>query len=103
MNGQPRRRATALLEVLAVYLPGRLVSYLLVRLAGVSFTNPNDNWSARMTNDGLITASRQMFVWLMFLHAGYFLLISRSTGGIAGEARRPIGLREQAAPGRRCW
>jgi membrane protease YdiL (CAAX protease family) len=75
MNGQTRRRAAALLEVLGVSLAGPLVIWGLRRLIGVSVTNPLNNLSVNTSNAELITASRQMFVLLMFQYAGYFLLI----------------------------
>lgn len=75
MNLQPQRRATAVLEVLGVYLAGGLVTDQLVRLSGISLTNPLENLSVHISGPELITASRQMFVLLMFQYAGYFLLI----------------------------
>ena len=75
MNGQTRRRAAALLEVLGVSLAGPLLMWGLRRLIGVSVTNPLDHLSVHTTDAELITASRQMFVLLMFQYAGYFLLI----------------------------
>ncbi len=75
MNGQTRRRAAALLEVLGVSLAGPLVMWGLRRLIGISVTNPLNSLSVHTTNADLITASRQMFVLLMFQYAGYFLLV----------------------------
>jgi membrane protease YdiL (CAAX protease family) len=75
MNSQTRRRAAALLEVLGVSLAGPLLMWGLRRLIGVSVTNPLDHLSVHTTDAELITASRQMFVLLMFQYAGYFLLI----------------------------
>ena len=74
MNGQTRRRVAALLEVLGVSLAGPLVIWGLRRLIGVSITNPFNTLSSHTTDAELITASRQMFVLLMFQYAGYFLL-----------------------------
>src|SRR5580704_1368582 len=71
MNGQTRRRAAALLEVLGVSLAGPLLMWGLRRLIGVSVTNPLNNLSAHTTDAELVTASRQMFVLLMFQYAGY--------------------------------
>jgi hypothetical protein len=75
MNGQTRRRAAALLEVLGVYLAGRLPMVELVRRSGVPVMNPLENLSAGITDAGLITASRQMFVVPMLQYAGCFPLI----------------------------
>lgn len=75
MNSQTRRRAAALLEVLGVSLAGPLVIWGIRRLIGVSVTNPLNNLSVHTTDAELITASRQMFVLLMFQYAGYFLLV----------------------------
>jgi membrane protease YdiL (CAAX protease family) len=75
MNGQPQRRAAAVLEVLGVYVAGGLVTDQLVRLSGVTLANPLESLSVHITGPQLITASRQMFVLLMFQYAGYFLLI----------------------------
>jgi membrane protease YdiL (CAAX protease family) len=75
MTGQHQRRATAVLEVLGVYLAGGLVTNLLIRLSGVSLKNPLENLSVHITGAELITASGQIFVLLMFQYAGYFLLI----------------------------
>jgi membrane protease YdiL (CAAX protease family) len=75
MNGLLQRRATAVLEVLGVYLAGGLLTNLLIRLSGVAVRNPLENLSIHITGAALITASRQMFVLLMFEYAGYFLLI----------------------------
>jgi membrane protease YdiL (CAAX protease family) len=75
MNSQTRRRAAALLEVLGVSLAGPLLMWGLRRLIGISVTNPLNNLSAHTTDAELITASRQMFVLLMFQYAGYFVLI----------------------------
>jgi membrane protease YdiL (CAAX protease family) len=75
MNGQTRRRAAALLEVLGISLAGPLLMWGLRRLIGVSVTNPLDHLSVHTTDAELITASRQMFVLLMFQYTGYFLLI----------------------------
>ena len=75
MNGQTPRRASALLEVLGVSLAGPLMMWGLRRLIGASVTNPLNNLSVHTTDAELITASRQMFVLLMFQYAGYFLLI----------------------------
>jgi hypothetical protein len=47
----------------------------LRRLIGISVTNPLNNLSVHTTDAELITASRQMFVLLMFQYAGYVLLI----------------------------
>ena len=69
------RRAAALLEVLGVSVTGPLVMFEVRQLLGISLTNPLNNLSAHITNAELITASRQMFVLLMFQYAGYFLLI----------------------------
>jgi membrane protease YdiL (CAAX protease family) len=75
MNGRKLRRAAALLEVLGVSLAGPLVMWSLRRLIGISVTNPLNNLSVHATDADLITASRQLFVLLMFQYAGYFLLI----------------------------
>jgi membrane protease YdiL (CAAX protease family) len=75
MNSQTRRRAAALLEVLGISLAGPLLMWGLRRLIGVSVTNPLDHLSVHTTDAELITASRQMFVLLMFQYTGYFLLI----------------------------
>jgi membrane protease YdiL (CAAX protease family) len=75
MNGQTRRRAAALLEVLGLSLAGPLVMWGLRRLIGVSVTNPLNNLTVHTADAELIKASRQMFVLLMFQYAGYFLLI----------------------------
>jgi membrane protease YdiL (CAAX protease family) len=75
MNSQSRRRAAALLEVFGVYAAGSLVADQLFRLSGLSLTNPLSNLSVNTTGAGLITASWQMFVLLMFQYAGSFLLI----------------------------
>lgn len=75
MNGQTRRRAAALLEVLGVSLAGPLLMWGLRQLIGVSVTNPLNTLSVHATDADLVTASRQMFVLLMFQYAGYFLLI----------------------------
>jgi membrane protease YdiL (CAAX protease family) len=72
MNGQ---RIAALLEVFGVSLTGPLLMWELRRLVGVSVTNPLTNLNAHVSNAELITASRQMFVLLIFQYAGYFLLI----------------------------
>ena len=75
MNGQTRSR-DVLLEVLGRRsLAAPLVIPGLRRLIGVSVTNPLDNLSTHTTDAELITASRQMFVLLVFQYAGYFLLI----------------------------
>jgi membrane protease YdiL (CAAX protease family) len=70
-----RRRTAALFEVLGVSLAGPLAMWELRRLLGVQLTNPLNSLSANITGPGLITASRQMFVLLMFQYGGYFLLI----------------------------
>jgi membrane protease YdiL (CAAX protease family) len=75
MNGQTRQRAAALLEVLGVSLAGPLLIWGLRRLMGVSVTNPLNNLNVHTTDAELVTASRQMFVLLMFQYTGYFLLI----------------------------
>jgi membrane protease YdiL (CAAX protease family) len=75
MTSQTRRRAAAVLEVLGVSLAGPLLIWGLRRLMGVSVTNPLDSLSVHTTDAELITASRHMFVLLMFQYAGYFLLI----------------------------
>jgi membrane protease YdiL (CAAX protease family) len=75
MNAQPRRRAAALLEVLGIYLAGQGVTGLLVSLLGLRPVNPLDSFTAGITDTGLITATRQLFVLLMLQYAGYFLLI----------------------------
>lgn len=75
MNGQKRRRAAALLEVLGVSLAGPLLIWGLRRLIGVPVTNPLNNLSVHTADADLITASRQMFVLLVFQYAGYFLLV----------------------------
>jgi len=72
MNG---RRIAALLEVLGVSLAGPMLMWLVRRLAGISVTNPLTSLSAHVTDAALITASRQIFVLLIFQYAGYFLLI----------------------------
>jgi len=70
-----RRRATALLEVLGVYLVGPLVTAQLVRVLGLRLVNPFDHFTAGISDAGLITASRQMFLLLVLQYAAYFLLI----------------------------
>jgi membrane protease YdiL (CAAX protease family) len=75
MSRQSQRRAAAVLEVLGVYLAGGLVADQLIRLSGVSATNPLAKLSVHTTGAELISASGQMFVLLMFQYAGYFLLI----------------------------
>ena len=75
MNSQTLRRAAALLEVLGVTLAGPVLMWGLRQLLGVTVTNPLNNLSARTTDAQLITASRQLFVLLMFQYGGYFLLI----------------------------
>ena len=69
MNGQAQRRAAALLEVLGVSLAAGLVTDQLVRLSGMSDTNPLQGLSIHSTGAELITASRQMFVLLIFQYA----------------------------------
>jgi hypothetical protein len=75
MNVQTRRRAAALLEVLGVSLAGPLLMWWLRGLIGVSVTNPLTSLSVHTSDGELITASRQIFVLLIFQYAGYFLLI----------------------------
>jgi membrane protease YdiL (CAAX protease family) len=70
-----RRRTTALLEVLGVFLAGQLVTGQLMRFFGVSPANPLTDFTAGVTDVELITATRQLFVLLMLQYAGYFLLI----------------------------
>jgi len=65
----------AVLEVLGIYLASDLVTAQVVRLSGVSVTNPLQNLSVNATGTELITASRQMFVSEMFGYAGLFLLV----------------------------
>jgi len=74
MTGQSQRRAAALLEVLGVYLAGPLAMFGVRRLLGLSLPNPLNNLTAHATNAELVTASRQMFVLLMFQYASYFML-----------------------------
>lgn len=75
MAGQSQRRVAALAEVLGIFLAGGLVTDLLIRFSGIPVTNPLANFNADITGAQLITASRQMFVLLMFQYAGFFLLI----------------------------
>ena len=75
MKLQPQRRAAAVLEVFGVYVVAGLVTDQLVRLSGIALTNPLEKLSVHITGPELITASRQIFVLLMFQYAGYFLLI----------------------------
>ncbi len=75
MNGQPRRRAAALLEVLGIYLAGRLVTEQLSRLLGIPLDNPLTEFSVGITDAELIASSRRMFVLLMLQYSGWFLLI----------------------------
>ncbi|HUA84214.1 MAG TPA: CPBP family intramembrane glutamic endopeptidase [Bryobacteraceae bacterium] len=92
MNGQTRRRAAAPLEVLGVNLAGPLVIWGLRRRIGVSVTNPLINLSVHTTDAELITASRQMFVLLMFQYAGYFLLAFPINCWYRRRARASYGL-----------
>ncbi len=75
MSAQIRDRAAALFEVLGIYAAGWLVTEQLSRILGVSLVNPLENFTADITDTGLITASRQMFVLLMLQYAGWFVLI----------------------------
>lgn len=102
MNGQAQRRMAAVLEVLGIYLASDLVTAQLIRLSGVSVTNPLENLSINITGTELIMASRQMFVSEMFGYAGLSCSSSQSTGGTGGEVRRPMASRRLAIPGRRC-
>lgn len=68
-------RATAILEVLGVYLAGGLLTLLLARVLGIQLVNPLNTFSADITNDELIVAAWQLFVLLMLQYVGYFLLI----------------------------
>jgi membrane protease YdiL (CAAX protease family) len=76
---QTRRRATALLEVLGVYLTGPFledkIEQLLVHWHLISTTNPLDLLSAHSTNAQLLLASRQLFLALILIYGSYFLLI----------------------------
>ncbi len=74
MNSQMRRRLAALLEVLGVSLAGPVLIWAVRQAIGVSVTNPLTNLSVHTTGADLLTASRQMFVLLVFQYAGYFLL-----------------------------
>ena len=75
MTSHWQRRIAALVEVLGVFLAGGLVTDLLIRFSGIPVENPLANLDVHITDAQLITASRQMFVLLMFVYAGYFLLI----------------------------
>src|SRR5580698_11175972 len=103
MNAQTRRRAAALLEVPGVSLAGPLVIWALRRLIGVSVTNPLNNLSVHTTDAELITASRQMFVLLMFQYAGYFLLIFPINWWYRRRVWHPMASPGQVAPGWLCF
>jgi membrane protease YdiL (CAAX protease family) len=75
MNIQTQRRAAALMEVLGVYVAGGVVTNQIIRLSGISFTNPLENLTVHITGPELIIASWHLFVLLLFEYAGYFLLI----------------------------
>jgi hypothetical protein len=60
-----RRRTAALLEVLGIYVAGRLVVDQLVRVLGLQLVNPLNTFTADVTDAGLITATRQLSVLLM--------------------------------------
>jgi hypothetical protein len=71
-----RRRAAALLEVLGVYLSGTLLAVMIVKmLLGFQVPNPLANFTANISDAGLLTATRQMFVVLVLQYAFYFVLI----------------------------
>ena len=57
-----RQRTAALLEVLGVFLAGRLVTGQLIRVLGVRPTNPLASLSAGVTDADLITATWQLLV-----------------------------------------
>jgi membrane protease YdiL (CAAX protease family) len=69
-----RRRATAVLEVLGVYLAGGLVVNLLVRALALEPINPLTTFTADVTDAELIVATRQLFLLLTLQYAGWFLL-----------------------------
>lgn len=70
-----RGRATAILEVLGVYLAGGLLTMLLARVLAIQLVNPLNTFSADVTDAELIVATWQLFVLLMLQYLGYFLLI----------------------------
>lgn len=78
MSDKSRQRAAALLEVLGVYLTGQLLANFLalplVRL-GVSTADPFETLNAHSTGTELITGAWLMFLRLMLINSGYFLLI----------------------------
>jgi hypothetical protein len=102
MNGQTRRRGAALFEVLGVSLTGPLLMRGLRQLLGVSVTNPLNNLTAQITNVELITASRQMFVLLMFQYAGYFVLVIPINWWYRRRGPAAYGLTGPATPGPSC-
>jgi len=76
---QTRRRATALLEVLGVYLTGAFLNdkivQLLVHWRLISPTNPFDLLTTHTTDAELLVASRQLFLALILIYLSYFVLI----------------------------
>jgi len=71
----PRGRATAILEVLGVYVAGGLLTLLLSRVVAIQLVNPLNTFSADITDAELIVATWRLFVLLMLQYVGYFLLI----------------------------
>jgi membrane protease YdiL (CAAX protease family) len=70
-----RRRTTAVLEVLGIYLAGQLVTAQLIRFLGVAGVNPLSHFTADVTDAELIDTTRQLVVLLTLQYCGYFLLI----------------------------
>ena len=98
MTGQSQRRAAALLEVLGVYLAGPLAMFGVRRLLGLSLPNPLNNLTAHATNAELVTASRQMFVLLMFQYAGYFMLAAPLNWWYRRRGKAALGLTRAGRP-----
>src|SRR5215471_5066630 len=78
MSDTSRQRAAALLEVLGVFLTGQFLANLLaiplVQL-GISTADPFATLNAHSTGPELITGAWLMFLRLMLINSGYFLLI----------------------------
>lgn len=76
---QTRRRTAAILEVLGVYLAGAFLNdkivQLLVHWRFISPQNPFDLLTAHTTDAGLLVASRQLFLALVFIYISYFVII----------------------------
>ena len=61
------------MEVMGVYLAGPVLMLGLQRLLGISLTNPLSTLTVDVSDAGLVTASRQLFLLLLIQNAGYYV------------------------------